>query len=464
MTNSNDVIAILIQSVPEAEWITDPGLLRVYECDAYTAYREMPLAVVLPSKTSQIADIMRIAKAKKIPVVARGAGTSLVGGAMPLKGGIVLALTKMDQVLAFEPNDRMITVQSGMTNLSVSDFVDMYGLFYAPDPSSQMACTIGGNVAMNSGGAHCLKYGVTTNNLVSVTIVTHDGEILTFHQDDGLDLRGLICGSEGQLGIITEACLKLETKAAGSLPMLIGFDDPHEAGACVADIIKAGILPVAIEYMDKTMIEQVEKFANAGYPDVSALLIVEFEGRESFIQRQTSIVEEIAQRHHAKEIRSARDGEQAVKIWAGRKAAFGVMGRIADYITLDGCVPISQLAYALQEIEEISKSHCMGVTNVFHAGDGNLHPLIMYDAQKEGDLERAEAMGAEILKKCVELGGCLTGEHGVGVEKRELMGAQWNTIELERMMQIKDAFDPNWQLNPEKVFPLTISESRRQNC
>ena len=454
-------IAALQATAPNAEWITDASALRAYECDAYSAYRELPVAVVLPNTTEEVAAIMRHCDEHDIDVVARGAGTSLVGGSMPKAGGIVLGLARMNQVVEFVPEDRMICVQTGITNLMVSHLVAEHNLFYAPDPSSQMACSIGGNIAMNSGGAHCLKYGVTTNNLIAVKMVSAQGGIYDFHVDDGFDLRGVICGSEGQLGIVTEAWLKLETSPDGALPMMIGFPTPEDAGECVASIIRAGIIPVAIEYMDEIMIREVEKFAKAGYPLVSALLIVELEGDETRIAAEMDEIEKIALNHKAEPVRRAGNADEAAKIWAGRKAAFGVMGRLADYITLDGVVPISQLAEALKRISKLSEEHGLGVTNVFHAGDGNLHPLIMYDAQKEGDLQRAETLGAEILTECVALGGCLTGEHGVGIEKREIMTRQWLPHELELQMQIKDVFDPAWRLNPDKVFPLAISAERR---
>lgn len=461
MTKPHIDIAALRLSAPKAKWITDKSALRAYECDAYSAYRELPEAVVLPSSTAEVAAIMSHCDINNIDVVARGAGTSLVGGAMPKAGGIVLGLSRMNHVIDFVPDDRMICVQTGITNLMVSHMVAAHNLFYAPDPSSQMACSIGGNIAMNSGGAHCLKYGVTTNNLIAVKMVSAGGKIYEFHVDDGFDLRVIICGSEGQLGIVTEAWLKLETSPDGALPMMIGFPSPEDAGECVASIIRAGIIPVAIEYMDEIMIREVEKFAKAGYPLVSALLIVELEGDQERISLEMDAIENIAKRHRAEPVRRSQNENEAAKIWAGRKAAFGVMGRLADYITLDGVVPISQLAEALRRITEISKTHGLGVTNVFHAGDGNLHPLIMYDAQKDGDLERAEELGAEILTVCIELGGCLTGEHGVGIEKREIMARQYLPHELELQMQIKDVFDPNWQLNPDKVFPLAGSVERR---
>lgn len=446
---------------PEAVIITDENALAAYECDAYSAYRERPLLAILPISTAEVAAIMRYARDQNLPIVARGAGTSLVGGSMPKAGGIVLGLSRMRRVLDFDPDDRMIHVETGITNLAISDYVRDEGLFYAPDPSSQMACSVGGNIAMNSGGAHCLKYGVTTNHLIAARLVTLDGDVLEFHGDDGLDVRGLICGSEGQLGVVTEAWLRLETRAERALPMLIAFNTPEAAGECVAAIIRAGLVPVAIEYMDEVMIREVENFAKAGYPLAAALLIVEVEGNDDRIAADQATISDIARGVGATEIRAAASEDEATRIWAGRKAAFGVMGRLADYITLDGCVPISRLPEALAEIKRLADAHGHRVTNVFHAGDGNLHPLIMYDAQVEGQLASAEALGAAILRKCVAMGGCLTGEHGVGIEKRELMFDQWNADELGTMVALKEVFDPNWRLNPDKVFPLTLRAEAR---
>jgi len=356
-------------------------------------------------------------------------------------------------------------VQSGLTNLSVTGAVEDEGFFYAPDPSSQLACAIAGNIAMNSGGAHCLKYGVTTNNLMGVKMVLMDGSIIDLGGPcadmAGLDLLGLICGSEGQLGVVTEATLRILHKPEGARPVMMGFDSNEEAGACVSDIIKAGILPVAIEFMDRPVIRATENFVGAGYPDVEALLIVEVEGSEAEIAQQLARIIEIGQRHNPVETRESGSAEESARIWAGRKAAFGAMGQINDYMCLDGTIPVSRLPFVLRRIGELSGEYGLGVGNVFHAGDGNMHPLILYDANKPGDLEKAESMGADILKLCVEVGGCLTGEHGVGVEKRELMDAQYNADDLDAQMAVKDVFDPAWLLNPAKVFPLAATAQRR---
>jgi glycolate oxidase len=352
-----------------------------------------------------------------------------------------------------------------VTNLSVTGLVEDDGFFYAPDPSSQLACAIAGNIAMNSGGAHCLKYGVTTNNLLGVKMVMADGEIVEIGggamDAPGLDLLGLICGSEGQLGIVTEATLRILPKPEGARPVLIGFDSAETAGECVGNIIKSGVLPVAIEYMDRPCIRVVENFAKAGYPLCEALLIVEVEGSDGEIEDQLSRITKIAQELNPVEMRVSESDEQSALIWKGRKSAFGAMGQINDYMCLDGTVPVSELPYTLKRIGELSKQHGLDVANVFHAGDGNMHPLILFDANKPGEQEKAEAFGFDILRTCVDVGGCLTGEHGVGVEKRDLMTYQFNTEDLEGQMQVKDVFDPTWLLNPSKVFPLQVSAQRR---
>ncbi|MAC71907.1 MAG: FAD-binding oxidoreductase, partial [Marinovum sp.] len=363
--------------------------------------------------------------------------------------------------------DRYIKVQSGRTNLSVTGAVEADGFFYAPDPSSQLACAIAGNIAMNSGGAHCLKYGVTSNNLLGVKLVTMQGDIIEIggpHLDaEGLDLLGLICGSEGQLGMVTEATLRILPKPEGARPVLIGFDNNETAGVCVADIVKAGVLPVAIEFMDRPCIQATDAFAGAGYPLCEALLIVEVEGSQAEIEEQLEKITAIARKHDPVELREAKDEDQANRIWLGRKSAFGAMGQLNDYMCLDGTIPVTQLPYVLRRMNELSEEFGLKVGNVFHAGDGNLHPLILYDANKPGDLETCEAFGAEILKLCVEVGGCLTGEHGVGIEKRDLMPVQFQAVDLEAQMQIKDVFDPKWLLNPAKVFPLDSSAERRNS-
>jgi glycolate oxidase len=439
--------------------------VKAYECDALVAYKCPPLCAVLPASTAEVAAVLRICHEMGVPVVPRGSGTSLAGGALPTADCVILGVARLNGVIETNYDDRSIRVQSGRTNLSVTGAVEANGFFYAPDPSSQLACAIAGNIAMNSGGAHCLKYGVTTNNLLGVTMVMMDGTITEIggaHMDAaGLDLLGLICGSEGQLGVVTEATLRILPKPEGARPVLIGFDDNEVAGACVADIIKAGVLPVAIEFMDRPCIEATEKFAKAGYPMCEALLIVEVEGSEAEIDEQLGMILQIARNHNPVELREAKDADEAARIWLGRKSAFGAMGQINDYMCLDGTIPVSSLPLVLRRIGELSKQYGLGVGNVFHAGDGNMHPLILYDANKPGDLELCEAMGADILTLCVEVGGCLTGEHGVGIEKRDLMNVQFAPADLEAQMAVKDVFDPAWLLNPAKVFPLGASETRR---
>ncbi|MBT8153810.1 FAD-binding protein [Epibacterium ulvae] len=459
------LVAELSNILPADAIISDLAETRAYECDALTAYRCPPMLAVLPETTQQVADVLRICHANNVPVVPRGAGTSLAGGALPTADCVILGVARMNDVLETDYDNRIIRVQTGRTNLSVTGAVEDEEFFYAPDPSSQLACAIAGNIAMNSGGAHCLKYGVTTNNLMGVTMVLMDGSIVEIggeHLDaGGLDLLGVICGSEGQLGVVTEATLRILHKPEGARPVLIGFDSNEVAGVCVSDIIKSGILPVAIEFMDRPCIRACEAFAKAGYPDCEALLIVEVEGSPAEIDEQLSRIVEIAERHSPVDLREAKDADQAGRIWLGRKAAFGAMGQINDYMCLDGTIPVSTLPDVLRRIGELSREYGLDVANVFHAGDGNMHPLILFDANQEGQLETCEALGAEILKLCVEVGGCLTGEHGVGVEKRDLMLHQYSADDLEAQLRIKDVFDPKWLLNPAKVFPLSVTATRR---
>ncbi|MCB1390535.1 MAG: FAD-binding protein [Rhodobacteraceae bacterium] len=459
------IVSRLREVLPASAVIDDPTETRAYECDGLTAYRCPPLAAVLPASTAEVAAVLRICHDEGVPVVPRGAGTSLAGGALPTADSVILGVARLTAVLETDYDNRFIRVQTGRTNLSVTGAVESDGFFYAPDPSSQLACAIAGNIAMNSGGAHCLKYGVTTNNLLGVTLVQMDGTVVEIggaHMDaGGLDLLGLICGSEGQLGVVTEATLRILPKPEGARPVLIGFTSNEIAGACVSDIIKAGILPVAIEFMDRPCIRATEAFAHPGYPDCEALLIVEVEGSEHEIDEQLGLIRQIAMRHDPVEFRESQSEEESKKIWLGRKSAFGAMGQINDYICLDGTIPVSELPLVLRRIGELSREYGLDVANVFHAGDGNMHPLILFDANKPGDLETCEAMGAEILKLCVEVGGCLTGEHGVGIEKRDLMNVQFAPEDLEAQMRVKDVFDPKWLLNPAKVFPLEASESRR---
>ncbi len=465
LSKRDRVLARLSAVVAPAALISDEAERRAYECDALTAYRCIPMAVVLPETTEEVAAILRICHEEGVPVVPRGAGTSLAGGALPSEDSIILGVARMRDVLEVNYPDRYIRVQTGMTNLSVTSEVEGDGFFYAPDPSSQLACAIAGNIAMNSGGAHCLKYGVTTNNLLGVTVVLMDGTVLDLggaHPDAaGYDLLGVICGSEGQLGVVTEATLRILPKPEGARPVLIGFDSNEVAGACVSDIIKAGVLPVAIEFMDRPCIRACEDFAKAGYPDCEALLIVEVEGSAAEIDEQLALIKAIAQRHDPVEFRESKSEDESKKIWLGRKSAFGAMGQINDYMCLDGTIPVSSLPFVLRRIGEMSKEFGLDVANVFHAGDGNMHPLILFDANKPGDLELCEEFGAEILKLCVEAGGCLTGEHGVGIEKRDLMHVQFAPDDLEAQMRVKDVFDPGWLLNPAKVFPLDASAARR---
>ncbi|WP_456386000.1 FAD-linked oxidase C-terminal domain-containing protein [Profundibacter sp.] len=459
------IVARLQTVLPHGAVISDEAEVKVYECDALSAYRCPPLCAVLPTSTAEVSAVLKICHDMGVPVVPRGAGTSLAGGALPTADSVILGVARMNDVLETDYDNRFIRVQSGRTNLSVTGAVEEEGFFYAPDPSSQLACAIAGNIAMNSGGAHCLKYGVTTNNLLGVVMVLMDGSVVEIggaHLDaGGLDLLGLICGSEGQLGVVTEATLKILPKPEGARPVLIGFDSNEVAGQCVSDIIKAGVLPVAIEFMDRPCIEATEAFAHPGYPDCEALLIVEVEGSDAEIDAQLKVIMGIAARHNPVELRESKSEEESAKIWLGRKSAFGAMGQINDYMCLDGTIPVSELPYVLKRIGEMSKEYGLDVGNVFHAGDGNMHPLILYDANKEGDLEKCEAFGADVLRLCVEVGGCLTGEHGVGIEKRDLMLDQYTMADLESQMRVKDVFDAAWLLNPAKVFPLAATAARR---
>lgn len=451
--------------LPRDSVIDDPAETRAYECDALSAYRCAPLAVVLPRTTEEVAACLTLCHQMGVPVVPRGAGTSLAGGSMPSADAVVLGLARMNRVLEVDYANRFIRVEAGRTNLSVTGAIEAEGWFYAPDPSSQLACAIAGNIGMNSGGAHCLKYGVTTNNLLGVKLVTMQGEVVEiggpYCDAGGLDLLGVICGSEGQLGVVTEATLRILRQPEGARPVLIGFSSNEVAGACVADIIRAGILPVAIEFMDRPCIEATEAFCHAGYPDCEALLIVECEGSPAEIAEQLGLIRQIAMTHDPVEFREAQSPEEAKRIWLGRKSAFGAMGQKGDYMCLDGTIPVSALPMVLRRIGEISRDFGLEVGNVFHAGDGNMHPLIIYNANQPGQQELCERMGAEILKLCVEAGGCLTGEHGVGIEKRDLMAVQFAPEDLEAQMRVKDVFDPKWLLNAAKVFPLDVSASRR---
>ncbi len=453
------IVADLADLLPIECLVQDARGLAPFETDAFVSYRRVPLAVALPETTAQVAAVLKYCHRFNVPVVPRGAGTSLSGGAIPQEDAVVLCLSKMARILELDYANRTATLQAGVTNLRISEAAAIDGFFYAPDPSSQLACTIGGNIGMNSGGAHCLKYGVTTNNLLGVKMVLVDGTVIELggkHLDAaGYDLLGLVCGSEGQLGVVTEATVRLIAKPEGARPVLFGFDTCEQAGACVTDIIASGIIPVAIEFMDKPAIEICEAFAKAGYPlDVGALLIVEVEGSEAEMDAVLDSIVEIAGRHAVKTVRQCQSPTEAALIWKGRKSAFGATGRIADYICMDGTVPLGKLSHVLNRTAEIVESYGLRVANVFHAGDGNMHPLILFNANDPEDAARAEAAGNDILKLCVDVGGCLTGEHGVGIEKRDLMRHQYSAIDLAQQMAVRAAFDEKWLLNPSKVFPL----------
>ena len=459
LSRRREIVADLLDLLPEGCLVHEPRELVPFETDAFVSYRRLPLAVALPETTRDVAAVLKYCHRYGVPVVPRGAGTSLSGGAIPQEDAVVVGLSKMSRILEVDYANRTATVQAGVTNLAISDAVSADGYFYAPDPSSQLACTIGGNIGMNSGGAHCLKYGVTTNNLLGVKLVLIDGTIVELGgkvlDAGGLDLLGVVCGGEGQLGIVTEATVRLIAKPEGARPVLFGFDSSEEAGACVADVIGAGIIPVAIEFMDKPAIEICEAFAHAGYPmDVEALLIVEVEGSEAEMEAMLARIIEIAGRHGVKVVKESQSATEAALIWKGRKSAFGATGRIADYICMDGTVPLGQLPAVLRGTAEIVAKYGLRVANVFHAGDGNMHPLILFNANDPEDAARAEAAGNDILKLCVDVGGCLTGEHGVGIEKRDLMRHQYSDADLAQQMAVRAAFDPQWLLNPSKVFPL----------
>lgn len=465
LARRTEIAGELAKLLPPDCLVTAERELVPFETDGFTAYRRVPLAVVLPETTAQLAAVMRYLASENIPVVPRGAGTSLSGGAIPQEDAVVVGVSKMNRILEIDLPNRLARVQAGVTNLAISDAVEGDGFFYAPDPSSQLACTIGGNIGMNSGGAHCLKYGVTTNNLLGVKMVMFDGTIVELGggalDTPGYDLLGLVCGSEGQLGIVTEATVRLIAEPAGARPVLFGFNTGEDAGACVADIIGAGIIPVAIEYMDRPAIEICEAFAGAGYPlDAEALLIVEVEGSDEEMDSMLARIIEIAKTHGVQTVRESQSATEAALIWKGRKSAFGATGRIADYICMDGTVPLGQLAFVLRETAKIVNRYGLRVANVFHAGDGNMHPLILYNVNDPEEARKAEAAGMDILKLCVDAGGCLTGEHGVGIEKRDLMRHQYSDVDLSQQMAVRGAFDPDWILNPSKVFPL---ESRRED-
>ncbi|HSK39156.1 MAG TPA: FAD-linked oxidase C-terminal domain-containing protein [Arenibaculum sp.] len=459
LTRRVEIVEALRRIVPGEGVVSDAGEMRVYESDGLTAYRQLPMVVVLPSTTGQVAEVLRYCREIGVKVVPRGAGTSLSGGALPLGDGIILGLGKFNRVLEIDWDNRCARVQPGVTNLGITDAVAHRGFYYAPDPSSQIACTIGGNIAENSGGVHCLKYGLTTNNVLGIEFVTMDGEVIRLggkHLDaEAYDLLGIMTGSEGLLGVVTEVTVRILRRPETARAVLIGFPSNEAAGDCVAAIIAAGIIPGGMEMMDRPAIHAAEDFVHAGYPlDVEALLIVELDGPEAEVDHLIGEVERIAGGLGALNLRVSTSEEERLAFWAGRKAAFPAVGRISpDYYCMDGTIPRKALPQVLTRMTELSREYDLRVANVFHAGDGNLHPLILYDANRPGELERVEEFGAEILKLCVDVGGVLTGEHGVGVEKRDLMVHQFNPVDLDHQQRLKCAFDPDGLLNPGKMFP-----------
>ncbi|WP_119165115.1 FAD-linked oxidase C-terminal domain-containing protein [Algihabitans albus] len=459
IARKRDLVAKLRAIVPGEGVIVDEDELRAYETDGLTAYRQLPLIVVLPETTQQVSEILKVAQAEGVKVVPRGAGTSLSGGALPLADGILLGLGKFNRVLEVDFDNRCAVVQPGVTNLGITKAVEHAGFYYAPDPSSQIACSIGGNVAENSGGVHCLKYGLTTNNLLGLEAVLIDGTVIRIGgkhlESETYDLLGLLTGSEGLLAVVTEVTVRLLKKPETARALLLGFETSEAAGDAVAGIIAAGIIPAGIEMMDKPAIHAAEDFVQAGYPrDVEALLIVELDGPAAEVEHLMQSVRSICEAKGATYARASESEEERLAFWAGRKAAFPAVGRISpDYYCMDGTIPRRQLPAVLQRMRELSSHYGLRVANVFHAGDGNLHPLILYDANKPGELEKAEDFGSDILKLCVEVGGVLTGEHGVGVEKRDLMGTMFNEVDLKTQQRVKCAFDPQHLLNPGKVFP-----------
>ena len=459
IARKDEIVSALRRIVPGEGVVAEPAALVPFESDGLSAYRQTPLAVVLPESVEQVSAVLAWCQAQGVKVVPRGAGTSLSCGALPLADGVVLGLSKFNRILEVDYANRCAVVQPGVTNLAISEAVAAHGFYYAPDPSSQIACTIGGNVAENSGGVHCLKYGLTTNNLLGAEIVLMSGEVVRLggkaFDAEGYDLLGLMTGSEGLLGIVTEVTVRILPRPETARALLLGFPTVEAAGAAVGDIIASGIIPAGLEMMDNPAIRAAEAFVGAGYPiEAAALLIAELDGAEAECAELSAQVQAIAEARGADFVRVSSSEAERLAFWAGRKAAFPAVGRIApDYFCMDGTIPRGRLPQVLTRISELAVEHRLGVANVFHAGDGNLHPLILYDADIPGQLERAEAFGADILKLCVAVGGVLTGEHGVGVEKRDLMGEMFDATDLACQQRVKCAFDPGLLLNPGKVFP-----------
>ncbi|MGE4576343.1 MAG: FAD-linked oxidase C-terminal domain-containing protein [Candidatus Pseudothioglobus sp.] len=448
------VISQLTKALPKNTVIIGDENTRPFECDGLSVYKQKPLAVVLPRDISQIKKVLEICRKNNTPVVTRGAGTGLSGGATPLEGCVVLGLSRLTRIISIDAENKTAIVEPGVRNLAISDAVEEFDLYYAPDPSSQIACSIGGNVAENSGGVHCLKYGLTVQNIEAIKIITIDGEeLLLSRQDEGLGLLALMNGSEGLLGVITEITVKLTQKPQLAKLVMAGFSSVRDCANAVAEIIKAGIIPSGLEMMDKFAIEASEAFAHPGYPvDAEALLLCELDGAEDTVVHDLNKVVELLSK--ATSMRISENEDERLLFWKGRKSAFPAVGRLSpDYYCMDGTIPKRHLADVLEQISNLSEQYKLRVANVFHAGDGNLHPLILYDAGRPGELEKTEDFGMDILKLCIEVGGSITGEHGVGIEKLDAMCHQYNSAELDVFHQIKAAFDPHSLLNPGKAVP-----------
>ena len=459
MPISSQIPALFSACLPKANIFTSVEKLRPYECDALTAYKALPLAVLLPESVQQVINIIKVCQQENLPIVTRGAGTGLSGGAHPLANGILLNLSKLNEIFEINTELQYARVGPGVRNLAISEAASEFNLYYAPDPSSQIACTIGGNIAENSGGVHCLKYGLTVHNLLEVTFVSIDGEVLTIGseclENSGYDILALLTGSEGMLGIMVEAKVKLLPKPSNKEVILAAFNKIEEAGEAVANIIASGVIPAGLEMMDNAVINATENFCHAGYPtDAAAILLCELDGYDDSLQWEIEQVTQQCHHSNATSVHQARDSAEQDLIWKGRKSAFPAIGQLTpDYLCMDGTIPRKHLAFVLSEISKFSEEIGLSVANVFHAGDGNLHPLIMFDANNEGELEKAEKIGGKILELCVSVGGTITGEHGVGIEKLNQMCVQFKRAELNQFERVKEAFDPTHLLNPGKVIP-----------
>ncbi|OIR19833.1 putative FAD-linked oxidoreductase [mine drainage metagenome] len=456
---NQELIRQLRDILPAEAVLSEQEDLKPFECDGLSAYRQVPLAVVLPETEEQVRAILQLCRRENVPVVARGSGTGLSGGALPLADGVLLSMAKFKRILTLDPVARTARVQPGVRNLAISEAAAPHGLYYAPDPSSQIACSIGGNVAENAGGVHCLKYGLTVHNVLKLRACTMEGELLELGAEAldaaGYDLLALFTGSEGMLGVITEVTVKLLPRPELARVVMAAFDSVARAGAAVGEIIAAGIIPAGLEMMDRLSIKAAEDFVHAGYPlDAAAILLCESDGTPEEVAEEIASMEAILTRCGAVSLRTSENEADRLRLWAGRKAAFPAVGRISpDYYCMDGTIPRRELAHVLNRIEELSREYELRVANVFHAGDGNLHPLILYDASQPGEFHRAEEIGGKILELCVEVGGTITGEHGVGIEKINQMCAQFKSAELQRFREVKLAFDPSGLLNPGKVIP-----------